>query len=41
MILSVFELDDELVSKIKVNQSKDYLQNKKELEKYIDKTQTD
>lgn len=41
MILSVFELDDELVSKIKVNQSKDGLQNKKELEKYIDKTQTD
>jgi hypothetical protein len=41
MILSVFDLDDELVSKIKAYQSKDGLQNKKELEKYIDKILTE
>ena len=36
MILSIFELDDKLVSKIKAYQSKDGLQNEKGLEKYID-----
>ena len=41
MILSTFELDDKLVSKIKVYQSKDVLQNEKGLEKYIDKILTE
>ena len=37
MILSIFELDAKLLSKIKAYQSNDGLQNKKRLEKYIDK----
>ena len=41
MILSIFELDDKLVSKIKGYQSKDVLQNEKGLEKYIDKILTE
>jgi hypothetical protein len=41
MILSIFELDVKLVSKIKAYQSKDGLQNKKGLEKYIDKILTE
>mgnify|MGYP006076734087 CR=1 FL=1 len=41
MILSTFELDAKLVSKIKAYQSKDGLQNVKGLEKYIDKILTD
>ena len=41
MILSIFELDDKLVSKIKAYQSKDGLQNEKGLEKYIDKILTE
>ena len=41
MILSVFELDAKLVSKIKAYQSKDGLQNEKGLEKYIDKILTE
>ena len=40
MILSIFELDAKLVSKIKAYQSKDGLQNEKGLEKYIDKMLT-
>ena len=41
MILSIFELDPKLVSKIKDYQSKDGLQNEKGLEKYIDKILTE
>ena len=41
MILSIFELDVKLVSKIKAYQSKDGLQNEKGLEKYIDKILTE
>ena len=41
MILSIFELDAKLVSKIKEYQSKDGLQNEKGLEKYIDKILTE
>ena len=41
MILSTFELDAKLVSKIKAYQSKDGLQNEKGLEKYIDKILTE
>jgi hypothetical protein len=41
MILSIFELDAKLVSKIKAYQSKDGLQNEKGLEKYIDKILTE
>jgi len=41
MILSIFELDNELVSKIKAYQSKDGLQNEKGLEAYIDKILTE
>ena len=41
MILSIFELDAKLVSKIKAYQSKDDLQNEKGLEKYIDKILTE
>ena len=40
MILNMFELDEELVSKIKAYQSKKVLQNEKGLEKYIDKILT-
>jgi hypothetical protein len=40
-ILSIFELDAKLVSKIKAYQSKDSLQNEKGLEKYIDKILTE
>ena len=41
MILSIFELETKLVSKIKAYQSKDLLQNEKGLEKYIDKILTE
>ncbi|AOR26220.1 conserved hypothetical protein (DUF4379) [Formosa sp. Hel3_A1_48] len=41
MILSIFELDYKLVSKIKAYQSKDGLQNEKGLDKYIDKILTE
>ena len=41
MIMSIFELDDKLVSKIKEYQSKEGLQNEKGLEKYIDKILTE
>ena len=41
MILSMFELDAKLVSKIKAYQYKDGLQNEKGLEKYIDKILTE
>ena len=41
MILSIFELDDKLVSKIKDYQSKDVLQNEKGLDKYIEKILTE
>ena len=41
MILCIFELDAKLVSKIKVYQSKDDLQNEKRSEKYIDKILTE
>jgi len=41
MILSIFELDAKLVSKIKAYQSKDVLQNEKGLDKYIDKILTE
>ena len=41
IILSIFVLDTKLVSKIKAYQSKDGLQNKKGLEKYIDKILTE
>jgi len=41
MILNMFELDAELVSKIKAYQSKKVLQNEKGLEKYIDKILTE
>ena len=41
IILSIFELDDKLVSKIKEYQFKDSLQNEKGLEKYIDKILTE
>ena len=41
MILSIFELETKLVSKIKVYQSKDGLQNEKGLDKYIDKILTE
>tara|TARA_R110000851_G_scaffold214241_3_gene366884 strand:+ start:421 stop:2175 length:1755 start_codon:yes stop_codon:yes gene_type:complete len=40
MIMSKFELDGKLVSKIKEYQSKDGLQNEKGLDKYIDKILT-
>ena len=41
MILSIFELDTKLVSKIKAYQSKDGLQNEKGLDRYIDKILTE
>ena len=41
MIMSIFELDAKLVSKIKEYQSKKGLQNEKGLEKYIDKILTE
>ncbi|WP_298949385.1 zinc-ribbon domain-containing protein [uncultured Polaribacter sp.] len=41
IILSIFELDTKLVSKIKAYQSKEGLQNEKGLEKYIDKILTE
>ena len=41
MIMSIFELDAKLVSKIKEYQSKDGLQNEKGLDKYIDKILTE
>jgi DNA-directed RNA polymerase subunit RPC12/RpoP len=41
MILSIFELDAKLLSKIKAYQSKDGLQNEKGLERYIDKILTE
>ena len=41
MILSIFELDAKLVSKIKVYQSKDDLQNEKRSEKYVGKILTE
>ena len=41
MILSIFELDAKLVSKIKAYQSKEGLQNEKGLDKYIDKILTE
>ena len=41
MIMSIFELDAKLVSKIKEYQSKEDLQNEKGLEKYIDKILTE
>ena len=41
MIMSIFELDAELVSKIKSYQSKDGLQNEKGLDRYIDKILTE
>ena len=41
MILSTFELETKLVSKIKAYQSKDGLQNEKGLDKYIDKILTE
>jgi len=41
MILSIFELDTKLVSKIKEYRYKEGLQNEKELEKYIDKILTE
>jgi hypothetical protein len=40
MIISQFELDSKLISKIKDYQSKEGLQNEKGLEKYIDKILT-
>jgi hypothetical protein len=41
MVMSVFDLEEKLVSKIKEYQSKDGLQNEKGLEKYIDKILTE
>jgi hypothetical protein len=41
MILSIFDIDAKLVSKIKAYQSKDGLQNEKGLDKYIDKILTE
>ena len=41
MIMSIFELDAKLVSKIKEYQSKDCLQNEKGLDRYIDKILTE
>ena len=41
MILSIFELDTKMGSKIKAYQSKDGLQNEKGLDKYIDKILTE
>ena len=41
MIMSVFELDAKLVSKIKEYQSKEGLQNEKGLDRYIDKILTE
>jgi hypothetical protein len=41
MIVSEFNLEDKLVSKIKEYQSKEGLQNKNGLEKYIDKILTE
>ena len=41
MIMSIFESDAKLVSKIKAYQSKDGLQNEKGLERYIDKILTE
>ena len=40
MILSIFELETKLVSKIKEYQSKEGLQNEKGLDRYIDKILT-
>ena len=41
MIMSIFELDAKLVSKIKEYQSKEGLQNEKGLERHIDKILTE
>tara|TARA_B110000902_G_C13902376_1_gene434881 strand:- start:30 stop:164 length:135 start_codon:yes stop_codon:yes gene_type:complete len=41
MRMSIFELDAKLVSKTKEYQSKEGLQNKKELDRYIDKILTE
>ena len=41
MILSIFEIEAKLVSKIKEYQTKEGLQNEKVLEKYIDKILTE
>jgi len=41
IILSMFDLDAKLVSRIKEYQSKDDLQNEKGLDKYIDKILTE
>ena len=41
MIISIFDLDAKLVSKIKAYQSKEGLQNEKGLDKYIDKILTE
>ena len=41
MIMSIFELDAKLVSKIKEYQSKGGLQNEKGLDRYIDKILTE
>ena len=41
MIMSIFELDAKLVSKIKAYQSKDGLQNERGLDRYIDKILTE
>ena len=41
MMMSMFNLEDKLVSKIKEYQSKEGLQNEKGLEKYIDKILTE
>ena len=41
MIMSIFELDAKLVSKIKEYQSKEGLQNEKGLDRYIDKILTE
>ena len=41
MIMSIFELDAKLVSKIKAYQSKEGLQNEKGLDRYIDKILTE
>ena len=41
MIISIFNLEDKLVLKIKEYQSKEDLQNEKGLEKYIDKILTE
>ena len=41
VILSIFDLGDKKVSKIKEYQAKDGLQNKKGLDRYIDKILTE